>query len=91
MTAVPSLIRLVRPAMAGQHDLGRRDREIGAVMFAEADEINADVVGQRGLVQHLAQDDVHGLRLAIGAKGDVAESVEAKGNLGHGKLLCRAG
>ena len=58
-----------------------------AVMFTQADEINAGLVGKHRLVKDFAQHAVHALRLATGADRDVAESVEAKGNGGHGKLL----
>jgi hypothetical protein len=75
----------------GKHDLGRGDREIGAVMLAQANEINPDFIGKRGLVQNLAQHAVHGLRPTVGTDRDIAERVEAEGNGGHGKLLSRQG
>ncbi len=67
----------------GEQDLGRGDREIGAVVFAQADEIDAEFVGVDGLFHHLAQGDVHRLKPAVGAVGDVAEGIEAEGG-GHG-------
>ena len=75
------------PGDGGKHDLGCGDGKVGAVVFAQANEINADFVGEGGLVQHLTQGDVHGLRRAVRAVADIAEGIEAKGNGGHGWLL----
>ena len=70
------------PGDGGQHDLGCRDGEIGAVMFAQADEINADFVGEGGLVQHLAQDDVHGLRLCRSGRARHRRRCRGRGKWG---------
>jgi hypothetical protein len=50
------------------------------VMLAQADEVEPELVGQHRLLDHVAQHLVHGLGLAVGAEGHVAEGVEAKGD-----------
>ncbi len=40
----------------GQHHLRRRHREVGAVMFADADEIDAGLIGQHRFVDQIADD-----------------------------------
>ena len=55
MTAEPSRMRSVRAGDGGQHHLGRGDREVGAVVLADAEEVDADLVGQHGLVDDVAE------------------------------------
>ena len=38
----------------GEHDLGRRDREVVAVVLAEAEDVDADRVGEHGLLDDVA-------------------------------------
>ena len=40
----------------GEHDVGTGDRKIFAMMFAEADDVDTDTVGEHGLVDHLPDD-----------------------------------
>ena len=54
MTDDPMWICEVRPAMARQDDLGRGNREVLAVMFAEAEEVEPDLVGQHRLFDDVA-------------------------------------
>ena len=54
---------LVRAAMRGEHHLGRGDGEIGPVMLADADEVDAEFVGQHRFVDEVA-DDLRGGRAA---------------------------
>ena len=78
VTAVPSRMRSVRPAMAARSDLGRADGEVGAVVLADADEVDADLVGQLGFGDDVAEDLGVRPRAAVGVEGDVAEGVEAQ-------------
>ena len=38
-----------------QHDLRRRDREVGAMVLADAEGVEADLVGEHGLVDDVAE------------------------------------
>ena len=67
----------------GEHDLRRRDREVGAVMLADPDEVDPQLVGEYRLL-----DDVPDHLRVGSAWGDVAERVEAKFDL-HGASLSR--
>ena len=60
----------------GQQHLGRRDRKIGAVVFADADEVDAEAVGEHGFLDHVAQHLRLRQRDPTGAIGDVAERIE---------------
>ena len=61
-----------------QHHVRSRDREVGAVMLADADGIDADLVGEDRLLDQVA-DHLRGMqRFAVRARGDVAEGVEAE-------------
>ena len=42
-------VDLARP-LGGEHDLRRRDREIGPVMFAHSEEVQADLVRQKDML-----------------------------------------
>ena len=63
----------------GEHDVGRGDGVVGAVVLAEADVVHPDPVGQHRLRDHLAQ------RLGVVAgravERGVAERVEAERDL----------
>ena len=61
-----------------QHDLGRGNDEIVAVMFAQADEINPDLVGQNRLIHHIPQNLIHRCGPTVRLAGHIAECVEAK-------------
>ena len=71
-------MRWVRVAMAPQQDLGRADGEVGAVVLADAEEVHADLVGQLGFGEHVAEDSGLEARATVGGDGDVAEGVEAQ-------------
>ena len=78
-TALVSRMRLVRVDGRRQRNGGRRGGVVRPVVFAEAEDIEADLVGQRDLLDQVAQplgraDPSLGRR--IGA--DIAESVEAE-------------
>ena len=49
-------MRSVRAGDRGEHDLGRRDREVVAVVLADAEEVEAELVGEHGLVDDVADD-----------------------------------
>ena len=55
MTALVSRIRSVRAAAAAEHDGGRRDREVGPVVLADAEHVEADLVGELDLLDQVAQ------------------------------------
>ena len=58
-------MRLVRLAIAASTISGEETAKSGAVMLAEADEIDADLVGEHGLLDEVA-DDLRGMqRLAV--------------------------
>src|ERR1700733_8282799 len=76
------------PRDRGQYDLRRRYREIGAVMLAKPDEIDADVVGQHRFVDHIANNLRVGLGLSILIVRTVAECVEVEyQNIRHSFLF----
>ena len=80
MTAEPSRMRLVRPAIAASTISGDAHGEVGAVVLADADGIDADFIGEDRLIDEIA-DHLRGVkRLAVGAVGDVAEGIEAEGD-----------
>ena len=83
MTPEPSRRREVRAAIAARTVSGRRDRVLGAVVLAERDDVDADLVGQDGLLDDLP--DRGGVRdeLAVGALRAVAERVQAELEGGH--------
>ena len=81
MTAEPSQIRLVRAAIAGQHDIRFGYGEIRPVMLAKADGVDADLVGQNTFLDHVADDFGMPFEAAIGVGSDVAEGVEAEFDL----------
>ena len=65
VTAEPSRMRSVRLAIAGSTTSGARDREVGAVVLADAEEVEAEVVGEHRLLDHIA-DHLRGVqRLAV--------------------------
>jgi hypothetical protein len=53
-------MRLVSARDRRQHHLGRGDREVGAMVLADAEEIDADLVGQHALGDDVADDLPHG-------------------------------
>ena len=78
MTAEPRWMRSVRPGDRREHHLGRRDRELVAVVLADAEEVEPEPVGEHGLLDHVAQHLRVRQRRAVGADGHVAEGVESE-------------
>ena len=78
MTAEPSHIRLVRAGDRRQHDVGRRYGEIGPVMLADAESIDADGIGEHAFFDHVADDLGVRFEAAVGVSGDVAERIQAE-------------
>ena len=70
----------------GEHDLGRRYREVGAMVLADADadEVDAAGIGENGLIDDVADDLSLAERRAVIARGHVAERVQTEF-----KVLCR--
>lgn len=62
----------------GQHGLRGGDREVGAVMLAEADEVEAELVGEHRLVDDVADHLCVRKHRAGGVPGDVAKSVQSE-------------
>ena len=63
VTAEPSQMRLVRPGDRREHDVGSGYGEVRPVMLADADDIDADFVGEHRLLDDVADD----LRVRAGA------------------------
>jgi hypothetical protein len=47
-------------------------------MLAKADEMDAKLVGQNCLVDHVAQDLIHGFQLPVGAKTYVSKCIKTQ-------------
>ena len=62
----------------GEHRFGRRHGEVVAMVFADAEEVDADLVGEHAFGDDVADDLCVRQRLAVGADGDVAERVDAE-------------
>jgi hypothetical protein len=62
----------------GEHGLGRRDREVVAVVFADAEEVEAEPVGKDRLVDDIADHLRFAQTITVGIDGDVPEGVEAQ-------------
>ena len=62
----------------GEHRLGRGHGEVVAVVFADAEEVEAEAVGEHGLVDDVADHLRLAQAVAVGVDGDVAERVEAE-------------
>jgi len=70
-----------------EHGLGGGDREVGAVVLTETDHVDPHVLGQHGLLDHVADDVGLVPQATVGAGGDVTEGVEAEFEGGvHGSL-----
>jgi hypothetical protein len=73
-----------------QQHLGRGYREVGAVVLADAEEIDAELVGQHRLLDDVAQHLGVLQQHAVGAAGDVAEGIDAEFERScHGAVLPR--
>src|SRR6185312_7320073 len=63
-------------------DLGRRYREVRAMVFSKADEIDAELVGENCFAYDVSKHLGLRIRIAVGRAGNVAEGVESKLELG---------
>ncbi len=54
LTALVSRMRFVRSARGGEHDGGRGDDEVGAVVLADAEDVEPDLVGELDLLDQVA-------------------------------------
>ena len=59
-----------------QHDLGRGNREVAPVMFADAKRMQPDLVGEHRLGHDVAQHVRRGMKRSVARGGQIAESVE---------------
>lgn len=62
----------------GEYHLRCGDGKVVAVMLADTDEVDADLIGQHRLVDEIPNDFGGVQRRAIRSAGDVAESVETE-------------
>ena len=71
----------------GQDDLRRRDGEIAAMVFADAEEVEADLIRERAFVDDVPQG--FGLRQlpAVGRNRNVAEGIYPKLNRARHVLI----
>ena len=60
----------------GQHHLGRGDGEVGAVVLPHPEEVDAEAIGERRLIDHVPNRLRGGQQLAVRAPRDVAEGVQ---------------
>ncbi len=62
----------------GEDGLGRGDREVVAVVLADAEEVEAEPIGEHGFVDDVADHLRVAQPVAVGTDGDVAEGVESE-------------
>lgn len=62
----------------GEYDFGCRDGKIGAMVFSDAEEVDAELVGEHGFVDHVADDLRMRQHLAVITARDVAECIKTK-------------
>ena len=81
-------MREVRAAMPASTVSGVEIAILGAVVLAERDDVDAELVGEHRLLDDLADRLRRGRRGAPSSSvGHVAEGVEAEHEVGHGLLL----
>ena len=78
MTADPSADAVGTRGDRAEHHVGGRQREVVGVVFADAEEVDADLVGQDALLDDVADRLRVRQRAVVGVVGDVAERVEAE-------------
>ncbi len=61
-----------------EHDLRRRDREIGTMVFADAERVETEIIGQDGFFDDLAEHAGLRLERAVRRERDVAERIETE-------------
>src|SRR5829696_1766 len=64
----------------GEHDFGRRDREVLAMMFADAEEREPQTVGEHGFFNYVAQYFRLLKPATIRTHGDVSERIQTEFN-----------
>jgi hypothetical protein len=62
----------------GEHGLGRRDGEVVAVVFTDAEEVEAEPVGEHRFLDHVADHLRLAETVAVAVDGDITEGVEAQ-------------
>ncbi len=77
MTALVRRMRSVRCAAAASTTAGA-ETAIWTVVLADAEDVEADLVGELGFGNDVAEDVGVRVRAAVGGEGDVAEGVEAQ-------------
>ena len=78
MTADPRWMRVVRAAIAAEHHVAGRQREVVGVVFADPEEIHADLVGKHALLDDVADRLGMRQRAVFVVVSDVAKGVEAE-------------
>jgi hypothetical protein len=66
------------PRDRGQQDLGGRYREIGPVVFADAEKVDTQIVGKNRLVDDVANDLRMRQWIAIMSGRDITKSIKSK-------------
>ena len=84
VTAEPSQIRFVRPAMAASTMSGLGHRKVGAVMLADAKRVDADLVSQHALFDDVAND------VGMGYAGWASGPVVMSPKVSKPSSICRA-
>jgi hypothetical protein len=56
----------------------RADGEVGPVVLAHAEEVDADLVSQLAFGEYVPQDPPLGKQTALGVDSDIAEGIEAQ-------------
>ena len=78
VTAEPRRIRSVRAAIAASTTSGAETAKSVAVVLADAEEVDADLIGEHALLDDVADDLGLRQQLAVGVDGHVAERVQAE-------------
>ena len=92
VTALVSRIRFVRSAAAREHDGRRRDGEVGAVVLADAEDVEADLVGELDLLDQVAQPLAGADRAARSpGRAELGEGVDAELHQLLSSIRCRGG
>ena len=78
VTAEPRTIRSGSAGDRGEHDLGRGDREVAAMVLANAEGVDAHLVGEDRFVDDVAQHLRLRSKRAVGDRGDVAEGIQSE-------------
>ena len=77
MTALVRRMRSVRAGRGGEHDRRRGDGEVGTVVLADAEDVEADLVGELDLLDEVAQALLGLTSAGRRVGGQLAEGVDA--------------